>query len=404
MRASFARNLGVAATAIALTIFASSAYAQRGRGGGGGFRGGGGDGMRGGDGARVSGDGWFGDRGNWSGGYGRGWNGGGWDHGYTSYYGRGWGYRPGFGWGIGLGDWYAGYYPYYGRWGGGGYGWGGVGDGNYGYWGPEYDTYSYGSSESMPDTYTSEAENTANESSEQGKLPPMPTEKELSGFTNQQLQSFISWVARGFTKELGQFSSGDTWVKYFKLDNLRSIAPQPPGGQQPGGQQMVAAQEQQPISQQHEDIIRDVLNRIDTVQRDSQYQTVTNTWGFKALQVALQEASRPPEERAAGVLRGQTEMLNKALDRVSTGESWRRHLEIGSLQNIANEKDPGRDQNLDKIVQKFDQVAQNPEYQAIVQLPGFEGVYGTLRSLTEDRGPAASAKREPPPPAETEVR
>jgi hypothetical protein len=248
----------------------------------------------------------------------------------------------------------------------------------------------------MPDTYASE-----NQNSEDGKLPPLPSEKELSSFTNQQLQSFISWVARGFTKELGQYSGGDTWVKYFKLDSLRSIAPQPPRGQE------MAAQQQQPtetISQRSEDAIRDVVGRMDSIQKDNQYQTVTNTWGFKALHAALLEASRPPEDRAASVLRGQTEILNKALERVSTGDSWRRHLEIDSLQRLANEKDPGRDQNVDKIAEKFDRVARNPEYQAIVQLPGFEGVYSSLRTLTDGREPASAAQREPPPPAATEVR
>jgi hypothetical protein len=321
-----------------------------------------------------------------------------WNQGYTSYYGRGWGYQPGFGWGIGLGNFYGYYgYPYYGR---GGYGWGrGWRDGYYGYWGPDYDTYGYDGNYSYPlyGEVAEGAESPEDQSSGEGQLPPMPTEKELSGFTNQQLQSFIAWVSRGFTKELGQFNNGDTWVKYFKLDNLRDIAPQPPRA-------AVAAGATETISPKNENLIDAVLSRMESTAKSNEYRTITDTWGFKALHVALQEASRPADERAASVLTAQTEMLNKSLERVSTGERWRKHLEIDNLEKIAKTRKLGSDENLDEITTIFERVAQNPEYQVITQLPGFEGVYSSLRSLSAEREPQSSAKRVPPPPQATETR
>jgi hypothetical protein len=229
------------------------------------------------------------------------------------------------------------------------------------------------------------------------KLPPVPTEKELAGFTDQQLYSFIAWVANGFEKELGQFNTGDTWVKYFQLDNLRSLAPKPPRG-------TVAQQTPTGSIVGNQNLVSDVLNRLDTAAKNDQYRTIAETWGFKALQTALKEASRPTEERAVGVLKGQTEILNKSLERVSTGDSWRKHLEIDSLQQLVTDKNIAANENVDKIAEKFDRVVKNPEYQSIVQLPGFQGVYSSLHQLADGRQPESSAARRTPPPPESETR
>ena len=207
------------------------------------------------------------------------------------------------------------------------YGWGGWNDGNYGYWGPGYDTYSYDySSDNQsgmePEIAPQYAQSTEGEQGQGGgKLPPLPTNKELASFTNQQLNSFIAWVARGYSRELGQFSTGDTWVKYFKLDNLRALAPQPPAG-------TIAAQPPETPTARSRSLDKEVLERMDSVLQKNEYQTVTNAWGFKALRAALKEVSRPADERTVTVLKGQAEMLNKSLERSLdrrwlAGDIWR---------------------------------------------------------------------------------
>ena len=361
MRAKSWRMVVLGISIISLALYGNLAYAQKGDEGGG-HGGGGGGGEHKGDGGAHNGDGRgngvmqgesrnYGgiqsrgegvnqNRGRSDGNWGRGnfsrdggGGGGQWDRGYTSYYGRGWGYRPGFGWdidiplgrfgGIGIGN-YGGYFgsPYYGRGGWGTYGWGGWNDGNYGYWGPGYDTYSYDySSDNQsgmePEIAPQYAQSTEGEQGQGGgKLPPLPTNKELASFTNQQLNSFIAWVARGYSRELGQFSTGDTWVKYFKLDNLRALAPQPPAG-------TIAAQPPETPTARSRSLDKEVLERMDSVLQKNEYQTVTNAWGFKALRAALKEVSRPADERTVTVLKGQAEMLNKSLERVSTGDGWR---------------------------------------------------------------------------------
>jgi hypothetical protein len=232
------------------------------------------------------------------------------------------------------------------------------------------------------------------------KQPPIPTSKEVARFTDQQLQSFISWTANGFTQELGQYQSGDTWVKYFRLADLKALAPRAPGGMA-NATATANAQPSESISKKSKNVIEDVSERMEKTAKNDEYKRITETWGFQSLQVALKEAARSSEERQPDVLKGQAEILAKSLERVSTGDGWRKHLEIDTLQKIADEKDAGSSDDLKKIANRFDRVAQNPEYQAISQLPGFGGVYGTLHKMMEGEQSQSTANRSPNPPEDT---
>jgi hypothetical protein len=318
-----------------------------------------------------------------------------WAPSYYSYYGRGWDYRPDFGWGINIplgrfgdisiGNYY-GYngYPYYG-WGNWNY-WGPYG--YYGSWSPGYDDYGYdyGYDYSSPAYAVQLVQQYGQTEQTQGQLPPVPTSKEVSRFTDQQLRSFIAWVANGFTHELGQFSTGDTWVKFLQLNELKDMSPRAPGD-------MATAKTSGTAGARIQNKIDSALDRFNTASKNEEYKAITNTWGFQALQVALKEAARSPQEREPDVLKGQAEMLNKSLERLSTGDGWRKHLELDSLQKLADKKNLESNDEIKRIEERFDQTAHNPDFQSIAKLPGFSGVYGTLHKLTEGRQPESTAKR-----------
>jgi hypothetical protein len=344
----------------------------------------------------VNSSNWDRGRGDWNRGRGD-WNR--WDRNYYSYYGRGWDYRPDFGWGInvplgrfggiGIGNYYGNYgYPYYG-WGNWNY-WGP--DGYYGSWGPGYDTYSY--DYSAPAYSAQPDQQYAQDQQTQDQLPPMPTSKELSRFTDQQLQSFIAWVANGFTRELKQFGTGDTWVIYFRLNDLKAFAPNAPGA-------AADAQASDIATKKSRNVIDDVLNRMDSASKNDEYKSVTNTWGFQALHVALKEANQSPDERGPAVLKGQAEVLSKSLDNLSTGEGWRKHLDIDAIEKLADKKKLESNDEIKGIAEKFEHVSRNHEYQAIAQLPGFYGVYSTLNKIVGGKETQSTAKRDPSPPEKT---
>jgi hypothetical protein len=140
---------------------------------------------------------------------------------------------------------------------------------------------------------------------------------------------------------------------------------------------------------------------MDTSASNDEYKVITSSWGFQTLQAALKEAARPSDEREPGVLKGQAEILDKSLERVSTGDGWKKHLEIDALQKLADRKDAGSSDEIQKIAARYDRVAQNPEYQAISQLPGFGGVYSTLHKMMDGQQTPATANRAPNPPEDT---
>jgi hypothetical protein len=94
----------------------------------------------------------------------------------------------------------------------------------------------------------------------------------------------FAWISQGFARELIHFATGDSWAKYFALTELQSAALRAPKGAI---------------------IVNDIRARLDFASKNSEYKTVANTGGFKALLSALREASRPPEERPATILRAQ---------------------------------------------------------------------------------------------------
>jgi hypothetical protein len=318
-----------------------------------------------------------------------------WDRRYSYFYGPGWDYWPGFGWGIGIpfgrygylgfGDYY-GYYGYPYGWYGypydyyayGYYPYGYYGGTDYGYGG----SYAYTAPEEEPAETVQQTEN---------KLPPIPTEKDLARLTDEQLDSFIAWVANGFAQELGQFSTGDTWVKYFDLNGLKTMSPSPPT------KEGVA---QGPSGMHNKGMLADVLKRMDLVSRNDEYQSVASLWGFKALNAALNEATKPSDERRPGVVRGQAEMLSQALKRLPTGESWQKFLDLGTLEKISSSEDL-KSNEISDIAKRFDSVARNSEYRSIAQLPGFGGIHSTLHKIGEGREVESTAKRPVPAAPET---
>lgn len=226
---------------------------------------------------------------------------------------------------------------------------------------------------------------------------PLATDEELGGFTNQQLDSFIAQISREFARELGQLNTRESWVTYFELGDLQSGAPQTPT------ETISNAQPDAATVNRNQKVVNEVLARLDSTSKDTEFKIVSDSWGFKALQRALREASRPLEERNATVLRAQAKLLNDSLATISTGNDWRTHLKIGNIEQLSQQETISRSENLEEITRRFDGVVQNPTYQMIVQLPGFQGVYRGLHDLKEVRQPQSVARREPSS-TETQVR
>jgi hypothetical protein len=215
--------------------------------------------------------------------------------------------------------------------------------------------------------------------------PPPPTAGQASRMSDAQLAELLRAACEDYGQELDGYTNGETWQKYFKLaEILDALKKSKPGA-------LDAARTS----------LAEIGQRMDAAAKNPEYVAVTKGWGFKTLQVCLREYALPPAERAAHVLSADLQIFSRALDGVTTGDGWKKHLQIEELGKLV-EKPGGNgaasEKQLEKILAKFDAVAQNSQYRAIAEMDRFAaartGLQRYIGALQTERSVPA-----PPPPA-----
>lgn len=189
--------------------------------------------------------------------------------------------------------------------------------------------------------------------------PPIPTAGQVARLTDEQLRMMIAVALDSYIKDLGGFNTGEGWKKHFKLAELKThvtsqtIAPD------------VATRT----------LLADISEKFETAGKDPAYEVITQPWGFQTLLVALKEYSLPIFQRQNHVLGAKTQTLKRSLDNISTGSGWKAFLEIEALEKLLGEplnNNPEFNKKLEKILERFDEVNQNPQYKAVAELRGFD--------------------------------
>jgi hypothetical protein len=305
---------------------------------------------------------------------------GGWHGGPGPYYG-GW---PGFHWGITIPfgyddyDWYAPYYNYY----------------NYrSYYVPTYYSGTEYYSVESPTT-TAQYPQTAAASTAQypqtTSTPPIPTAAQAARLTDEQLRMMIAVALENYTKDLDAFTSGESWKKHFKLAELKA--------------RISALQTGSPDAATRA-LIADISQKFEAAAKDPTYETITKPWSFQTLLVGLKEYSLTAVQRQNHTLYAKAETLKRSLDNVSTGGDWKTYLEINELERLLGQSSINNaelNKNLEKILVRFDNVAQNSQYKAIADLQGFDvtrmGLQQYILALRAEPANGGALIPSPPPP------
>jgi hypothetical protein len=222
--------------------------------------------------------------------------------------------------------------------------------------------------------------------------PPVPTAGQLGRMSDEQLADLIRGTGERYQEELDGFTTGDTWKKYFKLPEIIEIAKK--------------SKTNPPDAESRTTLVQ-VRKRMDSASAKAEYADLTKSWAFKTLHAGMNEYSLSPSERAGHLLAVQVQELGESLDNVSTGEGWKKYLQIDALGKLADKAEaddalPGK--RLEKILAKFDAVKQNPQYQAVAELNGFASTHAGLQRYIQALQPDRSEKAAlPPAPAEAET-
>ncbi len=325
-------------------------------------------------------------------------------------FGGGGGVHGGAGYGGYYGGGYGGYHGggYGGHYGGSGVAWGvnvplssdgrvRLGVGNGGYYSPYYyrsGNYPYrggyygGYYNYQGGAYDYSQPATADSAQAAPAEPPLPTAGQVARMSDEQLAGLLLVASEGYSRELDDYKNGETWEKYFKLAQIIEFLKTKPN----------------PPDAASRTTLAEVLKRLDSTAKNTEYDAVTKSWGFKTLQLGLREYALPPKERSGHLLSTNLQKISDSLGGVTTGEGWKKHLhieELGKLAENAGENDVSQAKRLEMILAKFDAVAQNSQYQVIAELDGFAGTRAGLQryinALQADRPaqtpPSSSAAR-----------
>lgn len=89
-------------------------------------------------------------------------------------------------------------------------------------------------------------------------------------------------------------------------------------------------------------------------------------------------------------------MLDRDLNRLPTGDSWRRYLRITDLRRLAATSPDGLDATaraqLQEILTRFDRVSRDPKYRDISERPAFQAMRGSLQKFVEEQTLASGLK------------
>ena len=222
--------------------------------------------------------------------------------------------------------------------------------------------------------------------------PPVPTAGQVGRMSDDRLAGLVRAASEEYLQELDGYTNGETWEKYFKLAEIIEIAKK----SKPDALDAAARAN-----------LAEVLKRMNSAALNAEYDTITKSWGFQTLQVGLREYALPLKVRSGHLLCANLQKISASLDGVSTGEGWKKHLQLDDLEKLAENagaEDASRQKQFEKGLAKFDAVAQNTEYRVIAELDGFAasrtGLQRYLNALQADQ-PARTPPPPPPPALDT---
>jgi hypothetical protein len=221
----------------------------------------------------------------------------------------------------------------------------------------------------------------------------VPPRDELLQMDYRQLRQVAGAASADFDRWLSGIPAGEFWRKHF--DSVRAA-------------ELFTSEENLPPTVEEGEETARILDIFDRAVAEPDLNDITRMASARTLHSVLRELTTPPDQRRVRQLSFNARMLNRALDNVATGVTWQRYLALPDGVIAAIDRPPGEigtrpeldSEALSRILQRYDSVSQNEEYNAIASLPEFQATHQSLAELVNPP-PIEVAEEIPPPDVET---
>lgn len=187
----------------------------------------------------------------------------------------------------------------------------------------------------------------------------VPSADQLSEIPDPPMRDLLLEALNRFDRELNDLTTGDQWKKHLQTSTIGTLLTEKEG----------------PPNTATRERLRRIAGSFDDLARDSKYRQVTDMWGFKTLRVGLKVYSAEPEFKLRRQIAGASSALERALESVDTGESWKSHLRLSHLRSLGETNDSNRAARIEELTaigERFDKVAGNEDYSMIYTKAGFQ--------------------------------
>ena len=215
---------------------------------------------------------------------------------------------------------------------------------------------------------------------------------QVKGVRDMDYRELREALRSGLTKlesQLQQRQDRAAWSRYLQPGAMRDLVA---GGANEPADEITAMQ------------LKDMLEEYDGTAADATSQSVASLSGFREVHAALAEFLRSPSERQRNQLVEDAISLSNSLSRFKTGDGWQRYLLLMDSSAAESPRTAAEwsDEEIEKLLDRFESVRGNLEFEVISRLPSFQAMHKRLdsyvrhvQSLNTQQGEAESL-----PPAE----
>ncbi|HEX5104626.1 MAG TPA: hypothetical protein VFV87_12485 [Pirellulaceae bacterium] len=203
--------------------------------------------------------------------------------------------------------------------------------------------------------------------------PRIPSAAEVASMSSHQQRAELRQALARLDEELDRLPTGAAWKVYLQTSALGSALWSRPES------------EPEPDADTR-DILRDIAERYEQVQKEPSYGAVSRLTGFQLARAILPEYATSQMEKSQRSLRTSLATFSSSLSRLSTAAAWAEHLKTEELQRLASrskELEPADTEIIRAIAERYDQAQRNPAYRQVTSSAGFAESREFLQQLAE---------------------